>query len=123
LSRGACRDQHECDSERHDDVLTNRLIRVCAAGKVKPLTMQSPLSARGRFDILAAQAKVCEWVEVYNSWRPNPCDGADNHLMEPAVAGVAAAPVTNHVKDLVSPDLIFPSIRIIAPAAFVKELR
>jgi hypothetical protein len=43
--------------------------------------------------------------------------------VELGVAGGAAAIVTNNVRDLRSGELLFPDIRILTPAAFLKTLR
>lgn len=65
---------------------------------------------------------VCDWIQVYYLWRPNLRDEGDNHLIELAVAGGAAMIVTNNVRDFQRPELRFPSIRVVAPEAFRKEL-
>lgn len=81
------------------------------------------MTVRDRFELLAALASVSEWVEIYYAWRPNLRDEGDNHLIELAVAGKAAAIVTNNVKDLRSGELLFPSIRILTPAELIVELQ
>jgi putative PIN family toxin of toxin-antitoxin system len=78
-------------------------------------------SDRDREELLAALAAVGRWVNVYYLWRPNLRDEADNHLVELAVAGGAAAIVTHNVRDLKSGELLFPSVRVATPAAFLKE--
>jgi putative PIN family toxin of toxin-antitoxin system len=78
-------------------------------------------SLRDRQELLAAIAAVGRWVNVYYLWRPNLRDEADNHLVELALAGGASAIVTHNVRDLVSGELLFPSLRILTPAAFLKE--
>lgn len=121
---------------------TNRqVLRACLTGRVKPLVgttlfleyedlirrpglfARSPFSATERLELLAAFASVCEWIEVYFSWRPNLRDEGDNHLIELAVAGAASFVVTSNVRDLRSGELRFPSIRILSPADFLQELR
>ncbi|MBN9087642.1 MAG: putative toxin-antitoxin system toxin component, PIN family [Reyranella sp.] len=74
-----------------------------------------------RREILADVTAVGRWVNVYYLWRPNLRDEADNHLVELAVAGGAAAIVTHNVRDLVSGELMFPSVRVLTPGAFLKE--
>lgn len=120
---------------------TNRqVLRACLTDRVKPLVgttlfleyedlirrpgvfQRSPFTAAERVELLAAFASVCEWVEVYYSWRPNLRDDGDNHLIELAVAGSASIIVTNNVRDLRSGELQFPSIRILTPADFLQEL-
>jgi putative PIN family toxin of toxin-antitoxin system len=78
-------------------------------------------SLRDRQDLLAAFASVGRWVNVYYLWRPNLRDETDNHLVELAVAGGASAIVTHNVRDLASGELLFPSLRVLTPAAFVRE--
>ena len=58
--------------------------------------LRSPISDRERDALLAALISRCTWVRVYYLWRPNLPDEADNHLVELAVAGNAAAIVTQH---------------------------
>ena len=55
-------------------------------------------------------------------WRPNVRDEADNHLVELAIAGWAECLVTNNLRDLRSMELRFPSLRVLAPGAFMKEI-
>ena len=57
-----------------------------------------------------------------HGWRPTSADESDNHLMEWAVAGGAAAIITNNVRDLKSGELIFPDIGIMTPASFLKTM-
>ena len=71
--------------------------------------------------LLEALASVGRWVNVYYLWRPNLRDEADNHLVELAVAGGVAAIVTHNVRDLRSGELLFPGLRVLTPAAFLKE--
>ena len=52
---------------------------------------------------------------MYFAWRPNLPDEADNHLVELAVAGRAAAVVTRNVRDLAKGELRFPGIRTLTP--------
>lgn len=66
--------------------------------------------------VLAALAHQGQWVSVYYGWRPNLPDEGDNHLIELAVAGGAAALVTHNVGDLRQGELLFPSLRILTPA-------
>lgn len=86
-----------------------------------PRLPASLASEEDRREILAAIAAVGRWVNVYYLWRPNLRDETDNHLVELAVAGAAAAIVTHNVRDLRSGELLFPSLRVLTPAVFVKE--
>jgi len=117
-----------------------RVIRACLSGRLKPLMGQalfleyedvlnrrslfrtSPLSRRERQELFAAFLSVCEWVQIYFSWRPNLPDEADNHIVELAVAGGAAMIVTNNLRDFRGVDLRFPDLRMVAPRELVKEL-
>jgi putative PIN family toxin of toxin-antitoxin system len=117
-----------------------RVIRACLSGRLKPLMGQalfleyedvlsrsaifrtSPLSRQERQELFAAFLSVCEWVQIYFSWRPNLPDEADNHIVELAVAGGAAMIVTNNLRDFRGADLRFPNLRMVAPRELVKEL-
>lgn len=121
--------------------MNRKVVRACLNGQVQPLIGtalfleyedvatrpglfgRSQMTVRDRFELLAALASVSEWVEIYYAWRPNLRDEGDNHLIELAVAGKAAAIVTNNVKDLRSGELLFPSIRILTPAELIMELQ
>jgi putative PIN family toxin of toxin-antitoxin system len=124
---------------RHDGH-NRRVIRACLEGRLRPLLGQalfleyedvfgreklfrkSPLSPRERRHLFEAYLSVCEWVHVYYSWRPNLRDEADNHILEPAVAGGASMIVTNNVRDFRGADLKFPEIHILTPRHLTKEL-
>jgi putative PIN family toxin of toxin-antitoxin system len=117
-----------------------QVIRACLSGRLKPLMGQalfleyedvlnrralfrtSPLSQQERQELFAAFLSVCEWVQIYFSWRPNLPDEADNHIVELAVAGGAAMIVTNNLRDFQGADLRFPDLRMVAPRELVKEL-
>ena len=117
-----------------------RVIRACLSGRLKPLMGQalfleyedvlnrrslfraSPLSPQERQELFAAFLSVCEWVQIYFSWRPNLPAEADNHIVELAVAGGAAMVVTNNLRDFQGADLRFPDLRMVAPRELVKEL-
>ena len=86
------------------------------------LFRHSPLNARERRQLLESFLSVCEWVQVYFSWRPNLRDEGDNHVLELAVAGGASAIVTNNVRDFAGSDLRFPDIRILSAKDLLKEL-
>ena len=74
-----------------------------------------------RYEVMAALTAVGRWVSIYYLWRPNLSDETDNHLIELAVAGGAEAIVTHNTRDLRSGELLFPSVKILTPAAFLKE--
>lgn len=115
------------------------VLRACLLGKARPIMGQalfteyeavlsrdifrmSPLSSVERQELFEAFLNVCVWVQVYYSWRPNLHDEGDNHLLELAIAGGAAAVVTNNVSDFKGGDLRFPEIHILTPMQFLKEL-
>ena len=76
-----------------------------------------------RIQVLAALAKQGRWVTVYYGWRPNLPDEADNHLIELALAGGAAAIVTHNVRDLRQGELRLGNLRILTPAQCLEEWR
>ena len=85
------------------------------------LMERSPLNAAERRKLLEAFLSVCDWVDVYFGWRPNLADEGDNHLIELAVAGGVNWLVTNNVADFKGAELRFPQIRVLRPAAFLRE--
>ncbi len=50
-------------------------------------------------------------------WRPNLRDESDNHLVELAVAGVAAWIVTGNERDVAAGKLVFDGFRVVTPDA------
>lgn len=122
------------------DGVNRKIVRACLEGRVLPLLGQTlfneyedllsrehlyqncPLSPTDRMDLLNALLSASEWVKLYFSWRPNLPDESDNHLIELAVAGSASCIVTHNHKHLNAAELRFPGIRILSPAAFLKEL-
>lgn len=75
-----------------------------------------------RIQVLAALARVGRWVRVYYGWRPNLPDEADNHLVELAVAGGAAAIVTHNIRDVRRGDLAFDNLRVLTPSECLEQL-
>ena len=86
------------------------------------LFTQSRLDASERDVLLDAFAALCEWTRVYYLWRPNLADESDNHLIELAVAGGAEYLITRNLRDLQVCQMHFPSVRLISPEDFLKEL-
>jgi putative PIN family toxin of toxin-antitoxin system len=80
------------------------------------------LSLRERDDLFDAYLSVCTWIRVYYLWRPNLTDEADNHLIELAVAGNAKFVVTRNLRDLERSELLFPTLKVLSPDVFLKEL-
>jgi len=81
------------------------------------------LNDHEREELLDIFLAHCEWTRVYYLWRPNLPDEADNHLVELAVAGGAEFIVTRNLRDLKRMELRFPSLRIVLPEDFLKELK
>lgn len=69
-----------------------------------------------RLLILGALAQAGCWVTTYFGWRPNLPEEGDNHLIELAIAGQAAAIVTHNIRDLARGELSWRSLRAITPA-------
>lgn len=74
-----------------------------------------------RTKILAALAQRGRWVTVYYGWRPNLPDEADNHLIELALAGGAAALVTHNVRDVGRGELRLGKLRVLTPAQTLED--
>jgi putative PIN family toxin of toxin-antitoxin system len=83
---------------------------------------KSHLDPAKRESLLNGFLNVCQWTNIYYGWRPNLRDEGDNHLIELAVAGGAAAIVTKNLRDLRSGELHFPGLRILDPAGLLKEI-
>jgi putative PIN family toxin of toxin-antitoxin system len=75
-----------------------------------------------RLNVIRALAASGQWVSIYYGWRPNLLDEGDNHLIELAVAGNAAAIITHNVRDLTRGQLVWPNLRIVSPSGLLKEL-
>ena len=117
------------------------VLRLCLRGRCQPLMGEklltefedvlgrtelfrgSPLTAKEREELLDAFLSVCEWVPIFFLWRPNLPDESDNHLIELAVAGMAAALVTHNIRDLRRGELHFPQLNIETPAEFMTRWR
>jgi putative PIN family toxin of toxin-antitoxin system len=117
---------------------SREVIRKCLQGTYNPLISNAlfqeyedvskrtqvlnkcPLSQAEISELLHAIYSVCEWVPIYYLWRPNVKDEADNFLIELAIAGNAAAIVSNNVKDLKNAELSFPQLRIMKPEQLLR---
>jgi uncharacterized protein len=86
-----------------------------------PLWVSCVLSQSEREDLLDALIAVSDWVAIHFLWRPNLGDEADNHVLELAVAGGAPYIITANVRDFKRAELLFPTVKILTPAAFFKE--
>lgn len=116
-----------------DEGPSRTVVKRCLAGQYQPLIgtalfmeyedvmgrsdlfNRSPLTEEQRQEVFNGFLAVCRWTAVHFAWRPNLPDEADNHLVELAVAGRAAAVVTRNVRDLARGELRFPGIRILTP--------
>ena len=78
-------------------------------------------SAMERETVLAALARQGRWVTVYYGSRPNLPDEGDNHLIELALAGGAAAIVTHNLRDLHGGELRLGQLRVLTPAQCLEE--
>ena len=78
-------------------------------------------TADERGQVLAALARQGRWVTVYYGWRPNLPDEGDNHLIELALAGGAAAIVTHNLRDLRGGELRLGTLRVLTPAQCLEE--
>lgn len=121
------------------DGSSRRILRMALNGEIKPifsnalfaeyeaLLGRSPLwvscvlSQSEREDLLDALIANSNWVVIHFLWRPNLSDEADNHVLELAVAGGARAIITANVRDFMRAELLFPTIKIRTPAAFLQE--
>lgn len=121
------------------DGIGRQIIRRCLTGTYRPLIgtalfteyealmareelfKASPLSKPERMEVFRGFLAVCEWVEVYYAWRPNLPDEADNHLIELAVAGGAAAIITRNIRDLAQGELRFPQVQILLPEQCLEK--
>ena len=80
----------------------------------------SPVSEAERESLWAALASRCEWTRVHYLWRPNLPDESDNHIVELALAGGAAAAITWNTDDFRG-ELPFPQLRVLTPADLLRK--
>lgn len=117
----------------------NQVVAACLTGRLQPLIgstlmneyedvlgrsalfHHSRLNAHERSELLDIFLARCRWTRIYFGWRPNLRDEGDNHLIELAVAGGAAAIVTRNTRDLLAHQLKFPGLQIITPEALLRE--
>jgi putative PIN family toxin of toxin-antitoxin system len=86
-----------------------------------PLWVSCVLSQSERTDLLDALIASSDWVAIHFLWRPNLSDEADNHVLELAVAGGARSIITTNIRDFTRAELLFPTVKILTPAAFLQE--
>lgn len=122
---------------RSDGGASRAVLRDALQGKIEPLfgnalwleyedllgrpVWTDATTSQERVQILAALAKVGRWVSIYYGWRPNLPDEADNHLIELAVAGGAAAIITHNVRDVRRGELLLNGLRVLTPAEYLEK--
>lgn len=120
---------------------SNEVVALCLRGEAIPLMgtallaeyedvlgrselfAHSRLDAAERDELLDIFIARCRWTRIYFRWRPNVPDEGDNHLVELAIAGGAQAIVTRNQRDMLRMELRFPTLRVLAPEMFLREVR
>jgi putative PIN family toxin of toxin-antitoxin system len=82
---------------------------------------QCPLSQSEIHKLTEAFMSVCTWIHIFYLWRPNLRDEGDNHLVELAIAGNADVLITNNLKDFRNAELLFPQLKVLSPAEFIRS--
>jgi putative PIN family toxin of toxin-antitoxin system len=118
----------------------NQVIALCLEGTLQPLMgaalmteyedvlgraelfSRSRLDPAEREDLFDIFLGRCRWTRIYFGWRPNLRDEGDNHLIELAVAGGADCIVSRNLRDLTTPQLKFPDIRVLTPEHLLQEV-
>ena len=124
---------------RSDGGASRAVLRFALQGRVEPLfgnalwleyedllgraVWTDVTTSNERHQVLAALARVGRWVSIYYGWRPNLPDEADNHLIELAMAGGAAAIITHNVRDIRRGELLLNGLRVYTPAEFLEKTR
>lgn len=86
----------------------------------KNIVSLCPLTTEERRQLLNSFYNICHWVSIKYLWRPNIRDEGDNFLIELALAGNATYIVTNNINDLISAELMFPSLKVSTPEQFLR---
>lgn len=124
---------------RSDGGASRAVLRDALLGKIEPLfgnalwleyedllgrpVWTDATTSKERRQVLAALARVGRWVNIYYGWRPNLPDESDNHLIELAMAGGAAAIITHNVRDIRRGELLLNRLRVLTPAEYLEEMR
>jgi putative PIN family toxin of toxin-antitoxin system len=124
---------------RSDGGASRAVLRDALLGKIEPLfgnalwleyedllgrpVWTDATTSKERRQVLAALAGVGRWVNIYYGWRPNLPDESDNHLIELAMAGGAAAIITHNVRDIRRGELLLNRLRVLTPAEYLEEMR
>ncbi len=85
------------------------------------LWTDSDLSAQQRSEALDDFAAACEYVTISRLWRPNLPDEGDNHVMELAICGNAAALVTFNKSDFTGAMFAPPGLLVLSPSEFLNS--
>ena len=88
----------------------------------RPVRTQAT-TRKERLQVQAALARVGRWVTIYYGWRANLPDEADNHLIELAMAGGAAAIISHNVRDIRRGELLLNGLRVLTPAEYLEKTR
>jgi uncharacterized protein len=91
------------------------------AGRTGELWQESPLTVQQRQQAVEDFAAVCEWVRFIRLWRPNLPDAGDDHIMELAIAGNAAAIVTFNTRDFREALFAPVGLEVIPPGQFMHK--
>jgi putative PIN family toxin of toxin-antitoxin system len=87
------------------------------------LFRHSRASRPERSALFEALLSVSDWTPIYFLWRPNLPDEGDNHVLELAVAGGAAAIITANVRDFARAEMVFPALKILTAADYLRWRR
>lgn len=119
---------------------SNQVLRLVAAGKLRPLIttalfleyedvllraeqrLATGMSAADVEGALAALASAAEPVDVHFRWRPQLSDPADEFVLEAAVNAGAEALVTHNLRDFESAARSF-KLRVITPQQLLQEIQ
>ena len=119
------------------DGAAREVLRLCLNGNLTPLMGHklflefldvfgrpglfdsSPANPADRQALLNGFLSVSRWISIFFLWRPNLPDEGDNHVLELAVAGSAAAVITHNVSDFAG-ELQFPGLQILTPGQFLR---
>jgi putative PIN family toxin of toxin-antitoxin system len=77
--------------------------------------------ARQRQIVVDALASVAIWIQIWFVWRPNLRDEGDNHVLELAFNGNAAALVTMNTKDFRGGGVTVQGLDILTPGRFANK--
>ena len=108
---------NKCISAQMSEALFLEYEAVMQREKIQHLT---PLTHKEQQELLSAFLSVCQWNEIYYTWRPNLKDENDNFLVELAVSSGASVIITYNLKDFEEAQLLF-SYRVTTPELFLKE--